>query len=150
VASPAVDRAYRAAQRADDRYENALRKAGITRWSGGTTPAVTRAFREKVRADTEYRRAVQKQREQSNGGRVAKKKTKTRRNGPIAWLKRKRLAAAKKKRLAEMQKGNPGKFRPIAGSTGWMKATAVRFLKQKGKPMKVLIRRAKPRRKSKR
>lgn len=86
--------------------------------------------------------------------RTAKKKTTRRRpvkrtvkkNGPLKWLKKKRLAAAKKKRMAEMLKGNPGKMRTVKGSTGWMKATAVRFVKKPGKPMQVLIRRKKSKR----
>ena len=81
--------------------------------------------------------------EKANGGRVAKKKAK--KNGPIKWLKRKRLAALKKKRLAEMTKSNPPKMRKVSGSTGWLKADAVRFVKKGGRT-EVYIRRAKKRR----
>ena len=81
---------------------------------------------------------------------MAKKKAKKKTNGPISYVKRKLAAARKKKRFAEMLKGNPAHFKKLTGSTGWMKATAVKFVKRKGKPMQVLLRRAKPRRSSKR
>jgi hypothetical protein len=50
-------------------------------------------------------------------------------------------------KLAKTKKKNPAgrKLRKVTGSTGWLKASAVRFLKEAGKPMQVLIRRAKKR-----
>ncbi len=72
MATPAVERAYYAASRADDRYEAALQKAGISRWSGKTTPAVTRAYRAKVRADARYQKAGPETEGQSDDGETKK------------------------------------------------------------------------------
>lgn len=66
MSTPAVDRAYYAAMRAEDRYTAALDKAGISRWSGKKTPAVTRAYKAKVAADLRYHKAVEKMRERAN------------------------------------------------------------------------------------
>lgn len=47
--------------------------------------------------------------------------------------------------LVKRARGNPGKLRKVTGTTGWLKADAVRFVKKGGRT-EVYIRRGKPRR----
>jgi len=44
-----------------------------------------------------------------------------------------------------MNRENPSKFRQITQSTGWLRASAVRFIKKAGKPVQVLVRRTRNR-----
>jgi hypothetical protein len=54
----------------------------------------------------------------------------------------------KRMRDARALFSNPSKLRRVTGSTGWMQADAVRFVKKNGRT-EVYIRRSKPRRKAK-
>ena len=65
------------------------------------------------------------------------------------YAKRYTAAQGKAAFKAAMSKANAGKLRKVTGSTGWMKADAVRFVK-KGGQTQVLIRRNKPRKAAKR
>jgi hypothetical protein len=55
--------------------------------------------------------------------------------------------AKKRKRNPAKRKAAPAskKMRRVTGSTGWIKANAVRFIKKAGKPIQVLVRRTRKR-----
>ena len=61
-----------------------------------------------------------------------KKKKQTKRNPPARATKRTNA---------------PTKFRKVTGSSGWIKATRIKFLKTRGNPVQVLVER--PRRRAK-
>lgn len=62
--------------------------------------------------------------------------------------KKKKKKTTKRKPATKKRPNPPTKFRKVSGSSGWIKATRIRFLKKRGKPVQVLVER--PRRRAKR
>jgi hypothetical protein len=69
---------------------------------------------------------------------VAKKKKQTKKKKPAPA--RKRTAAKRLRKRAAAKRPNPPKVRRVSKTTNWIKAVAVRFVKRKGQPVQVEVR----------